>query len=91
MNALIGPCDDVRDFLLDYLDQSLPPLRRLRFSLHLRMCPRCQAYLARYRSGVEFAKQSLAEAPPPELVELTLKFLDERLPSPPPPGGRKGE
>ena len=91
MNMLIGPCDDVREFLLDYLDHALPPLTRLRFSLHLRMCPRCQAYLERYRTGVEFAKQSLDEAPPPELVELTLKFLNDHLPDSRRLGGDKEE
>ncbi len=43
MNWMIGPCDRVRDFLLEYLEHRLPPMTTLRFSLHLRVCPKCKS------------------------------------------------
>lgn len=86
MALMIGPCDRVREFLLEYLEHRLPPLTALRFAVHLRVCPRCGKYLEGYKRASEFGRQSLADPPPKELVELTLKFLDEHLPERRPPG-----
>ena len=78
MNLLIGTHAEVREFLLHYLEHDLPLLKRLQFRMHLLMCPGCSTYLRKYRASVELSQAYLNDPPPPELVELTLKFLDER-------------
>ncbi|HKI98542.1 MAG TPA: zf-HC2 domain-containing protein [bacterium] len=80
MKLLAGTHAEVREFLLDYLERELPLLKRWQFRLHLLMCPNCSAYLSRYRSSVSLARNYLDDPPPPELVDLTLQFLAQRLP-----------
>lgn len=77
MKLLVGTHVEVREFLLHYLERDLPLLKRLQFRLHLLMCPNCSAYLRQYRSSVELAQAYLDDPPPPELVDLTLKFLED--------------
>ena len=78
MKILVGTHAEVREFLLHYLEHELPLLKQLQFRLHLLLCPRCTAYLRQYRASVELAQAYLDDPPPEELVELTLRFLDER-------------
>ncbi len=46
---LVITCRQFEDFVVDFLDGSLPPARRRVFELHLRTCHECRQYLARYR------------------------------------------
>ena len=46
---LVITCRQFEDFVVDFLDGSLPPGRRRLFELHLRTCRECRQYLARYR------------------------------------------
>lgn len=85
MTLLMGTHAEVREFLLHYLEGQLPWLKRLQFRLHLLLCPGCAGYLHRYRSSVALAQACLDDPPPPELVELTLRFLTDRLPEEPDP------
>jgi len=80
-------CAEVRTFLLDHLEGRIPLRQRLLFRLHLLLCPPCRRYLARYRAEAAHwqALGRAAEPPPPELVELTLKYLSTRIGPPPPP------
>jgi hypothetical protein len=80
MHFLIGDCSDVRDFLMDYIDHRLPLHTMVRFRIHLKVCPPCARFLARYRSSVDLTRNLLQDPPPEELVSLTLEFLDSRLP-----------
>lgn len=77
MANLLASHGEVREFLLHYLERDLPLLKRLQFRLHLLMCPGCSTYLRRYRASVELAQAYLDDPPPPELVDLTLKFLED--------------
>ena len=81
-------CREVLDFLMDYDDGVLPPLVRLRFVLHLRLCAECRAYLKSYRITVAAARRAhgaagypASELPqpevPPELIEAILKARRE--------------
>ena len=78
MRLLMGTHAEVREFLVDYLEGALPALKRAQFRLHLLLCRRCTDYLRRYDSGVALARGYLDDPPPDELVELTLRFLEQR-------------
>ena len=78
MKILVGTHAEVREFLLHYLEHDLPLLKRLQFGIHLLMCRGCLDYLRRYRDSVALAKAYLNDPPPEELVELTLRFLEQR-------------
>jgi hypothetical protein len=82
MKLLAGTHAEVREFLIDYLEHALPLLKRWQFRLHLLLCKDCADYLRRYDTSVKLAQSYLSDPPPPELVELTLKFLEQRLPGP---------
>jgi anti-sigma factor RsiW len=72
-------CQELVNFLMDYLDGQLPPDQRRRFEEHLNVCPPCVAYVQNYRSTVTLSRR-LAEHPldrvpdsvPEELVQAIL-------------------
>ena len=71
-------CEDVNEFLVAYLEDSLKERTKQRFQRHVARCPKCSAYLDQYRQTVELVRTDGAlelEDPPDELVELTLAFL----------------
>lgn len=75
---LTFPCDKVRDFMMDYLEDRLPTLTSIRFHLHLNGCAPCRAYLILYRKAAN-AQTFRNENPPPEgFLESTLKFLEKQ-------------
>jgi anti-sigma factor RsiW len=53
-------CRDFAEFLLDYVEHTLPADARQRFDQHLAICPDCVRYLAQYRDTI--AAGRLAEA-----------------------------
>jgi anti-sigma factor RsiW len=70
---LEATCREVIDFLMDYLEGGLAPVRRRAFEQHLAECPSCVAYLASYRATVELARGAAGVAPPlDEAVALRL-------------------
>jgi hypothetical protein len=88
IKLLAGTHAEVREFLIDYVEHALPPLKQMQFRLHLLLCKGCTDYLRRYRTSVDLARSYLSDPPPEELVELTLKFLEERrADAQPGPGG----
>ncbi len=54
-------CRQFEDFIVAYLDGTLPEQHRKRFEFHLKVCRECQEYLAAYRAGLEAANQSVPE------------------------------
>ena len=77
-------CRDVADFLMEYLDGSLPFLRRVSFRFHILLCPACRRYLAQYRETVRLGQDAFCDedpdAPAPEEVpdRLVKAILDSR-------------
>ena len=72
-------CRDFADFLMEYLDGSLPSPARERFEEHLAECPDCVAYLATYQETVKLGKAACAQEDealpaevPNELVQAIL-------------------
>lgn len=72
-------CREHDAFIDDYLDDALPFKGRVKFELHIKMCPACRAYLEAYRRAREMAKGAAEDfaaelSPMPEdLVEAILK------------------
>jgi anti-sigma factor RsiW len=65
-------CEEVVEFLIDYVSGSLPHRQRSAFEQHLRECAECLAYLASYRQTVALGKQAFAggdEAVPDDMPE----------------------
>lgn len=70
-------CKDVNEFLMDYLDGTLPEEMRRRFEKHIENCDQCRAYLEQYQATASVIGEAgeLPGEPPEELVENTLAFL----------------
>ena len=69
-------CQEIYDFLIDYQERKLSWWQRLKFTLHLWMCPPCARYLKAYSASTDIFRQALEQDPPPEsLMELTENFL----------------
>jgi predicted anti-sigma-YlaC factor YlaD len=70
------PCEQVRDFMYDYLEGSLSPVVKARFRLHLAGCEDCRGFLRLYRMAAN-PSVFLEETPPPaEMLGHTLRFLE---------------
>ena len=65
---LMLTCQQVENFLLDYVEGTLPRGQRLIFDFHLAICRECRDYLAAYRKTVELGKAAFPQpdAPVPE-------------------------
>ncbi len=79
MKLLMGTHTEIREFLIDYVENELPALRKYQFRMHLLLCMDCSTYLRKYNTSVKLSQNYLQDPPPEELVNLTLKFLEERM------------
>lgn len=72
-------CEDVNQFIIDYLEETISPRTRSRFEAHISDCPNCSSYFDQYLKTIEMVKEAgtIQPEPPEELVELTLAFLRE--------------
>ena len=72
-------CEDANQFIIDYLEETIPPRIRRRFEAHISACPDCGPYFDQYLQTVELVKEqgTIQPQPPEELIELTLDFLRE--------------
>ncbi len=72
-------CQQCVDFILDYLEDALPPAQRGEFEAHLGHCPNCVTYLENYRKTIALAAAAgqapPTPAPPPELIAAIMKSL----------------
>lgn len=51
-------CQEVADFLMDYLNRDLSPRQRTVFEEHLGVCPDCVAYLRSYEITIHASKNA---------------------------------
>lgn len=72
-------CEQFEAFVLAYLDDDLPPARRVVFDRHLRWCRECREYLAAYRRSIELGREVsgaggelLGEDVPEDLIRAIL-------------------
>lgn len=75
MLKMLYPCERIREFMIDYIEDKLPPLTNIRFHIHVSNCPECREYLYLYRTASNAAKFRNENPPPEELLEATLDFL----------------
>lgn len=70
-------CQELLDFLSDYLADELPAETRATFDEHLRLCADCRDYLENFRTTVQSAKSACGETNldpiPEELVQAIIK------------------
>ena len=71
------PCDKVRDFMYDYLDESLPKLTSIRFHLHLNGCAECREYLFLYKKAANAREFRMEHPAPDAFLASTLDFLQK--------------
>lgn len=77
--AVLKDCEDVRDFLMDFLDNKLPATDTIMFRLHMFLCSPCRQYMGQYNNSVDLAKNILDDPPPPELINLTNEFINKQV------------
>lgn len=72
-------CQEVADFLMDYVNGELSPSRRAVFEEHLAICPQCVAYLQSYELTIKASKTARdhihdwdANAVPEDLIRAIL-------------------
>jgi predicted anti-sigma-YlaC factor YlaD len=68
-------CQEIADFLMDYLDGTLPGTQRAIFEEHLGECPECVAYIKSYQATIRMSKKTRPEAPdtaPEDLIQAIL-------------------
>ena len=70
-------CQEVLDYLTEYLDGTLPPGEHVRMEEHLAVCPDCVAYLKNFQATIAISRRACAEDPalnqvPEDLVQAIL-------------------
>lgn len=68
-------CQQLTDLVTTYLDGRLPLWDRLRFEVHVGMCPHCREYLAQMKTTVK----ALGHVPELQLPEPVERDLLERF------------
>lgn len=75
-------CREFEEFMLDYMDDTLPAGQRRVFELHMKVCRECREYLAAYKRTIEISRQVFADgdAPVPNDVpeDLIRAIMDAR-------------
>jgi anti-sigma factor RsiW len=78
MTARALTCQELIEFLADYVDDELAAEERARFDAHLAVCPHCVDYLHGYRETIRLGRAAFADASevpdevPDELVDAIL-------------------
>ena len=75
MRKALYPCEQVREFMYDYLEEKLPMVTSVRFHLHLNLCPPCREYLYLYRTAANAQAFRKENPVPDECLDSTLDFL----------------
>ena len=68
-------CQEINQFLTEYLDGDMDPETRQRFENHVSQCAPCHGYFDQYRQTVDLTHTCRDSELPPDLVEHTLEFL----------------
>ena len=75
-------CKEFEDFVIGYLDATLPATQRKMFEWHLRICRECREYLAAYQKALALGRAVLPSPgdPVPEDVpeDLIKAILESR-------------
>jgi anti-sigma factor RsiW len=72
-------CAQLEEFVIDYVEGSLPLRRRAAFALHLLFCPKCRAYLAAYRQTLALGRRLFADPDKPAAGEAPEELIQAIL------------
>ncbi len=73
-------CEQVNQFIMDYLEGNLSEQTRKDFETHMERCPQCSPFLEQYRHTIEFVRSDGQIEVPRDLAVHTLAFLRDQLP-----------
>lgn len=70
-------CRELIEFLMEYVDGSLPVDQRAYFDEHLQVCPECVAYLRTYVATVKAEKACCGDStmPPEKMPENLVRAI----------------
>ncbi len=75
-----GPsCEDVNQFLSEYIEGILPEKTQAKFQAHLSKCSDCVSYFEQYKATIELLNEQDGITVPNQLVEHTLEFLKANI------------
>lgn len=66
---LILTCEQLDQFVVDYLDRKLSFWERFKFRFHILFCPKCKAFLDGYAKTVEIEKRTVSSPGRPTIEE----------------------
>ena len=70
-------CRELSEIVTDYLEGAMPLQDRIRFDLHLAVCPECRRYVEQMRQTVEATGRVAPEPIPTEVEAMLLeRFRD---------------
>jgi RNA polymerase sigma-70 factor (ECF subfamily) len=73
---LVISCRQFEEFVMDFVEGSLPDDRRRLFELHLKTCRECRRYLARYQATLAISRAAGGDPPPEVPLELVRAVAD---------------
>lgn len=68
-------CQELLDFLSDYIADELPSETRSRFDEHLRLCVDCRNYLEDFRITLESAKSAECQMTLPPIPQALVQAI----------------
>lgn len=72
-------CDQITEFIMDYLDGALPTAQREHFEEHLPVCRACQDYLHSYTAAIRAGKAACKNSNAPPIPDALVRIiLDSR-------------
>lgn len=83
-----GPsCQEICEFLSDFVDGQMSPPRRLAFEAHLKACPPCAEYMKQFALTIKLSKKCCCpgkpELPvPDDLIKAVCSAMKADQPSP---------
>jgi len=70
-------CQELSEIVTDYLEGAMPLRDRVRFDLHVAVCPECRRYLEQMKQTVRVVGRVPPEPIPPEIeAKLLERFRD---------------
>lgn len=73
---MIPTCEEANRFIDDYLDGELPARQRVVFDWHMRLCPACREYLARYRKAIDLCRAHFYDTETDDSGEVSERILE---------------
>lgn len=74
-------CQQVNQFILDYLEGEMDEPTRVAFEAHLQNCPNCGSFLDQYRATTRLVQDAAEIDIPPAVIDRTIDFLRNRYES----------